>query len=1476
MAISLKTAGTWAELTNDGAVTIPGSPAAGDRMFLFATWKDFSITASVSGWTAIGAEFTDGAVATGNGAGSMKVQAWYRDWVTGDGNPTIDFSGALLAQAVIMLWTKAATDSWNDPSTVTAAWPVTASTQTISASSTTTVPHNSVVMALIGIRDDSATFTRPTTAIDVSAGITWNGNYAESPATHASTTTGNDMAADLGHRFVTTGATAQTLRVTATISAVETGAIKWVIQGLGGQGFGQAQAQIKTFGVNSFAQAQGTLKVTTNKFGQANAKIVIGQLPPTTWSLVASLGPARFGNSIWVAAGSSGTIWTATTPVGTWTQRTSPFSSNIYDIEYGADGYWVAIGDTSVIAYATDPTGTWTTVASHPAIGTLQAVAYGNSQWRAIGDASGTGDNSIKVVGNPSGSWVSNGRVSASFIQAFDVEYGNGNWVYGVDAATVFIEGTGGIDLSGIMGTSDPISSVNYSSDLNLWVVGSDGPHVLYATNPAGPWTDDIKPTSGQVYANSGHHSGFGGFWLFVDEASIGVYKATMGAGSWSQVTIGPIGSLINSVDRDSTYWVVTLDRGLYVSPAVAASPTGYGQAQADIKQTYNAFAQSQADIKHTYNSFAQAQADIKQTYTGVGQAQAFIGTYRNFAQAGAYITGFHVLTDTFTRTVSNGWGTPDIGGDWSVEGALDPTAFSVNGTKGIITVTPVGPTNTYLAILNEQTDLYNLEEIVEFSINTLPPSTYIWILLGGRDYFNAFAEIDIYPDGSTVLYVGVNSGYATIDPYGLTILANTIYQMKLKIITMNGLDFIHSKVWEKGQPEPEWSSITVVPNPFFAQTGGPVGVQVGSSGNATPTTFTFDNYNAQQAILGGFAQVQAQIKKTYIGVAQAQASIKRTYNGFAQAQASVKANQFAQAQANIKQTYTLFAQAQADIKQTYQAYAQAQADILVTYFAFAQAQASIKQTYNSFAQVQANIRATYQGYAQAQASIKTVYNAFSQAQGDIKAVGYGFAQSQSDIKQIYQGYANTQAYIKITNTSYAQTQADIKQTYNGYAQAQSEIKQTYNGFGQSQSDIKQTYQGYAQAQATILGYAFGQSQADIKVTTNGFAQTQAKINAFNVNTFGQAQTVIRVGNFGFGQAQAKINTTRQYAQAQALIVKKYGFGQAQARIKQVYQGYGQTQADIKATSRGFAQAQGTVLVIVNRFAQGQARILQIYSSFAQAQADIKQVYQGYGQAQAIILGRVYAQAQAQITKTYQNSAQAQAYIIAKYTTYAQAQGDIKQTYQVYANTQGTIRTLYRSYAQSQALITTSRNSLAQSQAYIRRTEQGLGQAQGTILATYKPVGQSQADIRATANSFAQTQTLIKQTYQGYANAQAIIRAISSNSAQAQGYIVTTNVRCAQSQAHILVTDIEALSQAQAYIITETIVSGQAQAYILAGMGHGSARAFIRISHYLKKLLLSDRESMHLVLADRESPNLMPEDTLVIGLILSDRDYEGV
>lgn len=236
MAISLKAVGSYIDLVSESTVVIPGSPSAGDRMFLFATNKDYSNTIGVSsGWTQIGSQYADGVVGAGSGSGSMAIHSWYRDWVSGDANPTVtptpDASDG--GAAVIQVWQKDTGDIWDTPLTTEADWTLNAAAtpQTVSANDTVSVPDESVVIAFLGICDDTATISRPTSGIDVASGITWDGDYVESPGTHFSSSSGFDASADLGYRLVSVGGSV-TLRTTATVVTAETGAVKFVVQSL--------------------------------------------------------------------------------------------------------------------------------------------------------------------------------------------------------------------------------------------------------------------------------------------------------------------------------------------------------------------------------------------------------------------------------------------------------------------------------------------------------------------------------------------------------------------------------------------------------------------------------------------------------------------------------------------------------------------------------------------------------------------------------------------------------------------------------------------------------------------------------------------------------------------------------------------------------------------------------------------------------------------------------------------------------------------------------------------------------------------------------------------------------------------------------------------------------------------------------------------------------------------------------------------
>lgn len=238
MAVGFRAAGSWENgatgLTADEVLAVPAAQVTGDLILVLAAWKDFAITAQVSGYTEI-TEFADGSVATGNGTGSMKVGAWYKEATSDtEADPTLDFSTTtgLVGEGTILVFSKDASETWDTPTFVTAAWPA-SSSQVVSASSTIDVPSGGAVVSVFGVRDDSASIIVSGANPDplTETGITFNGNWVESPATHASTTTGNDMAAEAGYRLVTTGASGVTLKWSATISASETGSVLWIVLG---------------------------------------------------------------------------------------------------------------------------------------------------------------------------------------------------------------------------------------------------------------------------------------------------------------------------------------------------------------------------------------------------------------------------------------------------------------------------------------------------------------------------------------------------------------------------------------------------------------------------------------------------------------------------------------------------------------------------------------------------------------------------------------------------------------------------------------------------------------------------------------------------------------------------------------------------------------------------------------------------------------------------------------------------------------------------------------------------------------------------------------------------------------------------------------------------------------------------------------------------------------------------------------------
>lgn len=265
-------------------------------------------------------------------------------------------------------------------------------------------------------------------------------------------------------------------------------------------------------------------------------------------------------------------------------------------------------------------------------------------------------------------------------------------------------------------------------------------------------------------------------------------------------------------------------------------------------------------------------------------------------------------------------------------------------------------------------------------------------------------------------------------------------------------------------------------------------------------------------ATSNAFGQAQADIKSTSNAYGQAQADIKITSQGYAQAQANISAAGYAfgQAQATIKAVGQGYGQSQADIRATSNAYAQAQAYIKITGYGSGQANAKIILRQQGYAQAQATILATVSGLGQAQAGIRTTYNGLGQAQAQITTLTSGVGQAQAYIRHITPVYGQAQADIKAVTNMFGQAQGSILATATSHGNAQADIKTTVIVIGQAEATILATYRGYAQANAAILTTYTASANAMALIVVrdiSAFGQAQAFI--LKAAGYGQAQAFI-------------------------------------------------------------------------------------------------------------------------------------------------------------------------------------------------------------------------------------------------------------------------------------------------------------------------------------------------------------------------------
>jgi hypothetical protein len=219
MSISLREAGAWAAGTTAPAPAIPASTAAGDIMLLFLGCKPFNATiGSITGWTEIAAAGgTSGTTpVTAAGTGSVLWKVFYREWQSGDANPSISITSGDVSLAAIKSWQKTGS-GWEVPAGCQDADTDNTTTITLAMDVNPGITSGDMLDSAVWACDNGGALTAPSiTATDATIDTA-----TESPATQGTTALGSDLEASSCHAGCTAGTASAAPTVQWTIGTAE-------------------------------------------------------------------------------------------------------------------------------------------------------------------------------------------------------------------------------------------------------------------------------------------------------------------------------------------------------------------------------------------------------------------------------------------------------------------------------------------------------------------------------------------------------------------------------------------------------------------------------------------------------------------------------------------------------------------------------------------------------------------------------------------------------------------------------------------------------------------------------------------------------------------------------------------------------------------------------------------------------------------------------------------------------------------------------------------------------------------------------------------------------------------------------------------------------------------------------------------------------------------------------------------------------
>jgi len=201
-------------------------------------------------------------------------------------------------------------------------------------------------------------------------------------------------------------------------------------------------------------------------------------------------------------------------------------------------------------------------------------------------------------------------------------------------------------------------------------------------------------------------------------------------------------------------------------------------------------------------------------------------------------------LTDTFTRSVSSGWGSPDVGSAWSTSGG-SASDYAVNGSAGVHTLSTTDVTRrTSVTAAGPDFDLYcDITTSALATGDSLYGAVTARMLDSGNMYM---ARLEFTTSNTIVLVLrrllaDVSTDLGTYTLPGVTHVAGTYMRVRFQGVGSR----LRAKVYPVSDPveDPTWHVSGVDSGISAAYSIGTRSIRVTGNTNAASVAIQYDNY---------------------------------------------------------------------------------------------------------------------------------------------------------------------------------------------------------------------------------------------------------------------------------------------------------------------------------------------------------------------------------------------------------------------------------------------------------------------------------------------------------------------------------------------------------------------------------------------------------------------------------------------------------